>query len=152
MNGSASPALGPVTTRRRVRRIVRKIDPWTVLKVSAVLTGLVALSLVLLSVIAWAVIGRLGLMSAFESAAQRVALIEPGDTVFKAGGEYLRGMILLAGTWMMGATAVLTLGAVLYNLLAELVGGIEFTVYEQVPVVTDPRGEAALGTAGQEAR
>ncbi len=149
MNGSAtSPALGSATTRRRVRRIVRKVDPWTVLKVSAVLTGLVALSVVLLSVIVWAVIGRLGLMTAFESAAQRVALIEPGETVFKAGAEYLRGVILLAGTWMMGATAVLTLGAVLYNLLAELVGGIEFTVYEHVPVVA----EAGSSADGREAR
>ena len=138
---------GRTTTRRRVRRILRKFDPWTVLKVSAVLSALAALALVLLSVIGWAVITRLGFTTAFDSAAQRVALIEPGESLFKTGGEYLRGMMLLAGTWMMSATAALTLGSVLYNLLAELVGGIEFTVYEEVPVISegqDEEGTAAL--------
>ena len=142
MIGEASvAATGPATARRRVRRIVRKFDPWTVLKVSAVLSGLAALALVLLSVIAWAVISRLGFTTAFDAAAQRVALIEPDESLFKTGGEYLRGMVLLAGTWMMSATAGLTLASVLYNLLAELVGGVEFTVYEEVPVMPDGNGE-----------
>ena len=131
--GSA-PAV-PATVRRRVRRIVRKFDPWTVLKMSAVLTGLAALALVLLSVIAWAIISRLGFTAAFDAAAQRVALIEPDESLFKSGGEYLRGMVLLAGTWMMSVTAGLTFASVLYNLLAELVGGVEFTVYEEVPAL-----------------
>lgn len=132
---------GQATTSRRVRRIVRKFDPWTVLKVSAVLTGLAALALVLLSVILWAVISRLGFTGAFDGAAQRVALIEPGESLFNTGGEYLRGMVLLAGTWMMSSTAGLTLASVLYNLLAELVGGVEFTLYEEVPVVPSGHGE-----------
>ena len=132
---------GQGTARRRVRRIVRKFDPWTVLKVSAVLAGLAALAMVLLSVIVWAVISRLGFTSAFDGAAQRVALIEPGESLFKTGGEYLRGMVLLAGTWMMSATAGLTLASVLYNLLAELVGGVEFTVYEEVPVIPGGHGD-----------
>ncbi|MDE0138731.1 MAG: DUF3566 domain-containing protein [bacterium] len=138
----------PPTTQRRVRRILRKFDPWTVMKVSAVLSALAALGLVLLSVMVWAVISRLGLVSAFDEAAARVALIEPGESLFKTGGEYLRGMILLAASWMAGTTATLTVGAVLYNLLADLVGGIEFTVLEEVPVDTarhDPGGRSLVG-------
>ena len=126
--------VGPVTTRRRVRRILRKFDPWTVLKVSLVLSALFALGFVLLWVILWAIISQLGLATALDSAAERVALIEPGASLFKTGGEYLIGIVLLAGTWMMGATASATVGAILYNLLAEIAGGIEFTVFEDVPV------------------
>ena len=122
------------TARRRVRRILRKFDPWTVLKVSSVLTGLAALGFVLVSVMLWAVVSRLGFTVAFDSAAERVALIGPGESLFKTGGEYMRGMVLLAASWMMGATALATVGSVLYNLLAELVGGVEFTVIEEVPV------------------
>ena len=133
--------VGPATTRRRVRRILRKFDPWTVLRVSLVLSALAALGLVLLSVIVWAVISRLGLATAFDSAAERVALIEPGESLFKSGGEYLRGMVLLAGSWMMGTTLLVTVGSVLYNLLAELVGGIEFTVFEDIPVEVAGFGE-----------
>ena len=137
---------GPATTRRRVRRILRKFDPWTVLKVSLVLSALSAFGLVLLSVIVWAVISRLGLTTAFDSAAERVALIEPGESLFKTGGEYLRGMVLLAGSWMMGATVLITVGSVLYNLLAELVGGVEFTVFEDVPVEVGGFGEDRAAT------
>ena len=111
------------------------------MKVSAVLSALAALGLVLLSVMLWAVISRLGLVSAFDEAAARVALIDPDESLFKAGGEYLRGVILLAASWMAGTTATLTVGAVLYNLLADLVGGIEFTVLEEVPVDTSFRHE-----------
>lgn len=131
----------PPTARRRVRRILRKFDPWTVLKVSSVLTGLAALGFVLVSVMLWAVISRLGFTTAFDSAAERVALIGPGDSVFKTGGEYMRGMVLLAGSWMVGTTALVTVGSVLYNLLAELVGGIEFTVIEEVPVAPGSHGD-----------
>ena len=124
----------PATTRRRVRRILRKFDPWTVLKTAFVLSALAAIGLVLLSVVLWAVVSRLGLAEALNSAAQRVALIQPEDSLFRTGGEYLRGMVLLAGSWMMGVTAFATVGAVVYNLIAELAGGIEFTVFEEVPV------------------
>lgn len=118
------------------------------MKVSAVLSALAALGLVLLSVMLWAVISRLGLVSAFDEAAARVALIDPDESLFKTGGEYLRGMILLAASWMAGTTATLTVGAVLYNLLADLVGGIEFTVLEEVPVDTarhDAGGRSLVG-------
>ena len=141
IDGGSVAGAGPATTRRRVRRILRKLDPWTVLKVSSVLSAMAALGFVLLTVIVWAVISRLGFTAAFDSAAERVALIEPGESLFKEGGEYLRGMVLLAGSWMMGTTAVLTLGSILYNLLAELVGGIEFTVFEEVPVAAGGFGE-----------
>ena len=133
---------GP-TARRRVRRILRKFDPWTVLKVSSVLSGLAALAFVLLSVMLWAVVSRLGFTVAFDSAAERVALIGPGESLFKTGGEYMRGMVLLAASWMMGVTAMTTVGSVLYNLLAELVGGVEFTVIEEIPVASGGYGDGS---------
>lgn len=140
IGGGLDLEAGEETARRRVRRILRKFDPWTVLKVSAVLTGLAGLGFVLLAVMLWAVISRLGLAAALDSAAERVALIEPGDSLFKTGGEYLRGMILLAASWAMGVTALATVGSVLYNLVAELVGGIEFTLLQEVPVASGSYG------------
>ncbi|MCY3539161.1 MAG: DUF3566 domain-containing protein [bacterium] len=122
----------PSTGQRRVRRILRKFDPWTVMKVSAVLSALAALGLVLLSAMLWAVISRLGLTNAIDEAATRVALISPGDSLFNTGGEYLRGVIMLAISWMAAVTATFTVGSLLYNLLSDLVGGVEFTVLEEV--------------------
>ena len=49
-----------MATVRRVRRIIRKIDPWTALKVSAVVWAVVALAVVLGGVIFWSVLDRSG--------------------------------------------------------------------------------------------
>ena len=127
-------AWGVPATRRRVRRIIRKFDPWTVLKVSLILTAIAALGLVLLAVAFWPIVNRLGIPGALERAAQRVSLIAPDETLLQAGTVYLRGTLLAAAGWMMMAAGLLTSAAILYNLIAEVVGGVEFTVYEEVPV------------------
>ncbi len=122
------------TTRRRVRRIVRKLDPWTVLKVALVFCGIAALGLVLLSIIAWTIFNNLGVPAKIDEVAESVRLIDAGDSLLKSGDQYFRGVVFLAVSWMIMASGVLTLGAVLYNLIAEMVGGLEFTVLEEVPV------------------
>ena len=40
---------------QRVRRVIRKVDPWTVLKVSLVFNAIMALVFVLGTVIFWAI-------------------------------------------------------------------------------------------------
>lgn len=137
-------ALGVPVTRRRVRRIIRKFDPWTVLKVSLILTAIAALGLILIAVSFWAIVNRLGIPGALERAAQRVSLIAPDETLLQAGTVYLRGTLLAAAGWMMMATGMVTSAAILYNLIAEVVGGVEFTVYEEVPV--DPAYAAETPT------
>ena len=84
-------------------------------------------------------------------ARRRAALTAPEESLFRTGDEYLRGMVMLAGAWMMGATALATAGAVLYNLVAELAGGIEFTVFEEVPAAggAEPAGGGAEAQGGR---
>ena len=45
----------------RVRRIIRKIDPWTALKISFVLNFIIALSMVLGLVILWILLVNAGI-------------------------------------------------------------------------------------------
>ncbi len=122
------------TTRRRVRRIVRKLDPWTVLKVAMVFCGIAALALVLLSIVGWTIFNNLGIPDWIDEQAESIRLIDPGDSLVESGDTYFRGVIFLAASWMIMATGLITLGAILYNLIAEMVGGLEFTVMEEVPV------------------
>lgn len=133
MTTAGIPAPLP-TTRRRVRRIVRKLDPWTVLKVALVFCGIAALGLVLLSIIGWTIFNNLGVPAKINDVAESVRLIDAGDSLLKAGDQYFRGVVFLAVSWMIMSTGMLTLGAVLYNLIAEMVGGLEFTVMEEVPI------------------
>ena len=133
MTTAGLPASIP-TTHRRVRRIVRKLDPWTVLKVSLVFSAIAALSLILLSVVAWTVFNNLGIPTFIDNAAEKVRLIDPGESLLKSGEQYFRGVVFLSLSWMIMTAGLLTLGSILYNLIAEMVGGIEFTVLEEVPI------------------
>ena len=122
---------------RRVRRIIRRIDPWTVLKVSLVFNAIAALAFVLGSVIFWSV---------FVNAGQPDKIIDfvenLGLTFTVEGEKYFRVVVLLSVIWSILATGLLTLGAVLYNLISDTVGGIEVVVLEEVVGTTQAAGTA----------
>lgn len=111
---------------RRVRRVVRKIDPWTVLKVSFVFNVIAALAFVLGTWVMWSIVVQRGIP-------QQIADLADNLTVtFTPDGElYFRIVVLLAVVWVVSATALLTLGAVLYNLISDVVGGLEIVVLEE---------------------
>ncbi len=133
MTTTGIPASIP-TTRRRVRRIVRKLDPWTVLKVSLVFTAIAALGFVLLSIVGWTIFNLKGIPTLIDDAAESVRLIDPGDSLLKSGNQYFRGVVFLSASWMIMSAGLLTLASILYNLIAEMVGGVEFAVLEEVPI------------------
>jgi hypothetical protein len=113
---------------QRVRRVIRKVDPWTVLKVSLVFNALMSLAFVLGTVIFWAIFVNAGIPERINELALLIGL-ENGINF--EGEVYFRIVVLLAviGTIMM--TGFFTLGAVVYNLISDLVGGIEVIVLEE---------------------
>ena len=60
----------------RVRRIIRKVDPWTVLKVTLVLNFIVSLTLVLGLSILWVLLVNAGVPQGLEDIARRLALLD----------------------------------------------------------------------------
>ena len=113
---------------QRVRRVIRKIDPWTVLKVSIVFNAIMALVTVLGMVVFWSVFVNAGIPDRVNDLALTIG-IENGITF--DGAVYFRIVVLLGivGTILM--TGLFTLGAVVYNLISDLVGGVEFVVLEE---------------------
>ncbi len=116
---------------RRVRRIIRKIDPWTVLKVSFVLNVIGALVWVLGVWVAWSIAVQRGIPEAFVELFARLTI-----AVMPDGELYFRVVVMFAVVWVIAATAALTLAAVLYNLISDLVGGVELIMLEEVPEST----------------
>ncbi|HDH03867.1 MAG TPA: hypothetical protein ENH15_06455 [Actinobacteria bacterium] len=129
------------TTQRRVRRIVRKFDPWTVLKVSFVFFGISALGLVLLSIVAWTIIGNIGILEEINRAARSISLIDQDVSLFQSGEQYFRVVVFFSVAWMILMSGMATLASVVYNLISDVVGGFEFSVMEEVPIVGDPPQE-----------
>lgn len=111
---------------RRVRRIIRKIDPWTVLKASFVFNTIAGLTFVLGMWVMWSIAVQRGIPAGISDIFESLTL-----TITPDGELYFRALLLLTIIWVVVATAAMTLGAVLYNLISDLVGGVEVTVLEE---------------------
>ncbi len=114
---------------RRVRLVVRRVEPWTVLKFSVLLYVTMYLVILVAGLVLWAAATATGLRHNVEKfigdliASDHFTLL--GGTVAKA--SVLGGALLVAlGT---GANVLLT---VLYNLIADVVGGV-VVLFEERP-------------------
>lgn len=125
---SARRSRGPVRASMQIRRI----DPWSTLKVSLLLS--VALFFVWMITVAflYLVLGGMGVWAKLNSnvgdllnnASGSSAELVSSGTIF--GGAFLIG---LANIVLM--TALATIGAFVYNLITDLIGGIEVTLADR---------------------
>jgi uncharacterized protein involved in cysteine biosynthesis len=115
----------------RVRRIIRKIDPWTVLKVTFVLNFIVALTIVLGFSILWVLLVNAGVPQGLEDIARRLALLDKDASLVGNVEPLLSSIVFLATVYLLTQTALATIGAFFYNLVSDLVGGIEVVVLEE---------------------
>ncbi|MEX1037800.1 MAG: DUF3566 domain-containing protein [Acidimicrobiia bacterium] len=120
-----------MATVRRVRRIIRKIDPWTSLKVSALVWAVLAIALVLGAVIFWSVIDRAGIPDGITEFMVEITLIEEGSEPFANVEQFFRALVFGAIVWWVVMTGSTVLGAVIYNLVSDVVGGLEIVVLEE---------------------
>ena len=123
----------------RVRRIIRKIDPWTVLKVTLVLNFVVALTVVLGLSIMWVLLVNAGVPQGLEDIARRLALLEQDATLVGNIETLFTSVVSLAVVYMLTQTALATIGAFFYNLVSDLVGGIEVVVLEESHLETSQK-------------
>jgi hypothetical protein len=126
---------------RRVRRVIRKFDPWTVLKVSIVFYAVMAVAIVLGLVILWAVVNNAGIPLAIEDFGKKITLLEADAELFADGERYLRVAVFLGVVWTVLLTGFTTLAALMYNLISDIVGGIEIVVLEET--LNGPQGTQA---------
>ena len=120
-----------MATVRRVRRIIRKIDPWTALKVSAVTWAVLALGITLGIVIFWSVLDRAGIPDRIVEFMVEITLIEQGSDPFANTEQFLRFLIFSSVVWWVLMTGLTVAGTIVYNLVSDVVGGIEVVVLEE---------------------
>ena len=132
---------------RRVRRIIRKFDPWTVLKVSLVLYFVLELAAVLGAVIFWTLLNAAGIPLKIDETLAKITIEFIEGSIIPAEESLFKATLFLAISWVVLATGFTTLGALMYNLISDVVGGIEVIVLEetmqqqvqvQVPVAAPP--------------
>lgn len=120
---------GPVRASMQIRRI----DPWSTLKVSLVLS--VALFFVWMIAVAflYLVLGGMGVWSKLNSNVGDLLTSASGST----GGELVSSGTIFGGAALIGLvnivilTAMATVAAFVYNLTTDLVGGVEVTLADR---------------------
>ena len=113
---------------RKVKRIVRRLDAWSVLKVAFIFNLCAYIVSMVAGVVLWRVADGAGVIENIESFIEDLGAFETyrfePDLIFEA---YALGGAVLA----VLATGLIALAAVLFNLISDLVGGIRLTVIEE---------------------
>ncbi|MGH9034398.1 MAG: DUF3566 domain-containing protein [Acidimicrobiia bacterium] len=113
---------------RRVQ-VLRRIDPWSALKVSLVMyLCLFVIALVMGSAL-WIVGRQTGVIADIETLIEDLGLYVDGSYHFR-DGYILRMAAVVGPIFAVLAALVTTAGVAIYNLVARLTGGLEVTVKE----------------------
>jgi Transmembrane domain of unknown function (DUF3566) len=112
---------------RKVTRVVRHVDPWSVFKI-AVVFNLVLYAVALTSgVLLWNVAYATGTIDNLERFFESF-----GWSEFEFNGGEIFHSAWIAGLFgVVGLTGAAVLGATLFNLITDLVGGVRLTVLEE---------------------
>jgi hypothetical protein len=120
---------------RRARLRLSRIDPWSVMKVSFLLSIAFGIVTVVSVFLVWSVLGAAGVWSSINNTVSDT--VSSGNNVSDFNIEDYLGMSRVLGFTMLVSvidviliTAIATLGAFLYNMAASLLGGIEVTLAE----------------------
>ncbi len=124
----------------RRRMVLRRIDPFSVLKFGAVANlAVAAIGFVALTIVSRALLGS-GLVEQICGIASDVGFLECG----LESGRITRLLAVLAVVWAVVQTALLVLLAFLHNLIADLTGGIAVTMEVETPAAGRPASAAGL--------
>jgi hypothetical protein len=115
---------------RRARLVVKHIDPWTVMKVSFIVSLVVLVVVVVAVAIIYAVLGKMGVWSQINDLVNEVSPTTSSPVLRNplSGSRVIGVTALVGGVNVVLLTALATLGAAVYNLCSDLVGGIEVTL------------------------
>ena len=127
---SPAPGSEPSPGPRKVRLTVARIDPWSAMKLSFLLSVAFAIATVVASVVVWQVLNAMGVWDSLNTQVRDIAgkssKFDLNDYV--GLGRVVSISTLVAVVNVLVTMALATLGAVLYNIAASLVGGVNLTL------------------------
>lgn len=131
--GAAGPhgtAAGPSGAPRKVRLTLARVDPWSVLKLSFLLSVAMGIGMVTAAVILWEVINSMGVLDQLNKMMRDIGGTGSKFDLYSYVGL---GRVVSLSTFIgviniIIVMALCTLGAFLYNIAATLVGGLHVTL------------------------
>lgn len=132
--GAARPGLvkpAPKAKARKARLLVSKVDPWSVLKMSFLLSVALGIVTVVAAIVIWTVLDLTGIFDGVNDLLREIAGSESGGfdlRQFASLGQVVSFATIIAVVNVVLLTALAMLSAVLYNISSTLVGGIGVTL------------------------
>ena len=136
VDAASAAVVRPPRTSRRTRKArlrLSRIDPWSVMKTTFLVSIAFGVMMVVAAFVLWSVLAGSGALEAANTFIN--TLIGDQDTAFNIG-DFLSASRVLGFATVVAAvdvviiTAVATLFAFLYNLAATVMGGLEITLAE----------------------
>ena len=118
------------TAARRTKVVVRKVDPWSILKFSLLFYFCLMLVFLFALLLLYWILGVTGVL---DSAARVLSDVGFGGE----GGFEFHGYWIFSRMFLMGLVGVVVwslvnvLVSILYNLISDVVGGVEVTLAEK---------------------
>ena len=118
---------------RRVRLAVSRIDPWSVMKLGFLLSIAIGIMTVVSTAVLWFVLDGMHVFSSINKTVTEVVGTESFINILKyvEFGRVISLAVLIAVINVVLLTALATIGAFLYNIVAALVGGIHLTLTDE---------------------
>ena len=125
-----APSVGRDGAPRRVRLSISRVDPWSVMKLSFLLSVAIGIMIVVAAAVVWFVLDGLTVFTKVNDMIMEIVGAE-SEINFLQYVEFSRivsGATVVAVVDVVLLTALSTIGAFLYNITAALVGGVTLTL------------------------
>ncbi len=128
---AADTAARPAGAPRKVRLAIARLDPWSVMKLSFLMSVALGIMLVVATWVFWYALNDLGVFTSIDELIGGIVGQESEDLdilQYLARDKVMSLATLIAVVDVVLLTALATIGAFLYNIVAALVGGIHMTM------------------------
>ena len=118
-------------TGRRVRLAVTRIDPWSAMKMSLLLSTAAAIGLIIGTMLLWSILNGMGVFGDVDGLIKSLQnnTADPFSIMDYIGFTRVTSLAMVVGVFnVVLLTALGTLSAYLYNISAALVGGVQLTL------------------------
>ncbi len=118
---------------RRARLSIRRIDPWSVMKFSFAVSFVLLVVIIVATAVLYLALDAMGVFDSLnKTLAELFTSNGGGESAFKiTAGGVIGVSAILGAINVVLFTALMTLGAFVYNVCADLVGGVEVTLAER---------------------
>jgi hypothetical protein len=130
---SAAAGRGP----RRARLNLKRIDPWSVMKFSFAVSVVLFIVVVVATSVLYLALDTMGVWNSVNESLKTLVSASGGTDASTETGFRITAWGVIGTSMLIGAvnvvlfTALATLGAFIYNVCADLVGGVELTLAER---------------------